>query len=149
MTARGIHVLDAMIHLCGPVTRVFAMSERRQVADDVDDTTSMLLRFSGGASASLATVMATGDFWRLHVLGSKGWIEMHGVRALTVSDLDRVVETTRFEPVDIERAELEAFADAITAGTPFAVSSEEAVNGVATLEAIVLSAERGAPVDVG
>jgi predicted dehydrogenase len=42
-----------------------------------------------------------------------------------------------------ERAELGGFADAIEGGRPFACPPEEAVHGVAVLEAIVRSAQSG------
>ncbi len=42
-----------------------------------------------------------------------------------------------------ERAELEGFADAITGAVPYACPPEDAVHGVAVLEAIVASARSG------
>ena len=42
-----------------------------------------------------------------------------------------------------ERAELEGFADAIEGRTPYACPPDDAVHGVAVLEAIVRSAESG------
>jgi predicted dehydrogenase len=41
---------------------------------------------------------------------------------------------------DTERAELEAFAEAIEGGAPYACPQDDAVHGVAILEAIVKSA---------
>jgi predicted dehydrogenase len=42
-----------------------------------------------------------------------------------------------------ERAELEGFADAIKGGAPYACPPDDAVHGVAVLEAIVRSAQSG------
>ena len=42
-----------------------------------------------------------------------------------------------------ECAELEGFADAIAGGTPYACPPEDALHGVAVLEAIVASARSG------
>src|SRR5690606_11797644 len=50
MTARGVHVLDSMVNLSGPVASVCAFSERLQHTIDVDDTTVCALRFAGGAT---------------------------------------------------------------------------------------------------
>ena len=63
MTARGIHTLDGMIQIAGPVASVYAFSDKRKLAPevDMDDTTSMLLRFAGGATGSLSTVFVTAD----------------------------------------------------------------------------------------
>lgn len=150
MTARGIHVVDAMIHLCGAIESVRAATSERRVLDvEMDDTTSMLLRFASGATAYLGTVMVTGHFWRVHVFGSRGWAELRGERTLVTCDLDGKTEVRDYPPFDIERAELEAFAHAVAGGEPFAVPPAEAAHGTAVLEAIAHAAETGAPVAVG
>jgi len=48
-----------------------------------------------------------------------------------------------------ERAELEAFADAIERGVPYACSPDDALHGVAVLEAVVRSAQSGRREAVG
>ncbi len=48
--------------------------------------------------------------------------------------------------VDKERLMLEAFADGVAKKVPFLVPAEQAVNGIAVLEAIVASAASGSPV---
>jgi predicted dehydrogenase len=50
--------------------------------------------------------------------------------------------------MDKEKAGLEGLADAVAAGKPFLVPPEEAVNGIAVLEAIVDSAARGQRVSI-
>ena len=150
MTARGIHTLDAMIHIAGPVRTVFAYSDRRKLAPEVeiDDTTSMLFRFANGVTGYLGTVFVTGDIWRVHVFGSNGWIEMRGDTELVTRTLEGTPEQITLPKVDKEQAELEAFADAATAGQPFMVPPEQAVNEIAVLEAIVASAAKGKPVQI-
>ena len=46
------------------------------------------------------------------------------------------------------RAELEAFADAVAAKQPYMVPPEQAVNGIAVIEAIVASEESGKPIKI-
>jgi len=151
MTARGIHALDGMIQIAGLVVSVYAFSERRKLSAEVelDDTTSMLLRFAGGASGYLGTVFVTGDFYRVHAFGSKGWLEMRGDNELIAAALDGPPERIALPPVDKEKAVLEAFADAVAARSPYMVPPEQAVNGIAALEAIVTSAASGRPVVIG
>lgn len=148
MTARGIHALDAMIGIAGPVSSVYAFSDRRKVEVDLDDTTSMLLRFAGGVTGYLGTVFVTGDFYRVHVFGSKGWIELRGDSDLTVRGLEGAPAKVPLETIDREKAALEAFAEAVANRQPFLVPAEEAVNGIAVLEAIVKSAAKGKPVAI-
>jgi predicted dehydrogenase len=143
MTARGVHVLDSMVSILGPVARAFAFSERLQHAIDVDDTTACVLRFASGTTGTLATLHAASALYRIHVFGSKGALEMRGDSELNVFDLGGVTERLSFEAIDKERAELEAFADAVTGGVKFAIAPEQIVNVVAATEAITASARSG------
>jgi len=149
MTGLGIHVVDAMIALMGPIEAVTALSIRQSLAIDLDDTTAMLLRFGSGALGSLVTLTATPLTWRLAVYGDGGWAEMRGHEELTVQrrDAERVIHV--FPATDIERAELEAFAAAAGGGDPYPLPLDQAVHGAAVLEAIIESAGREETVKVG
>jgi len=150
MTSRGVHALDAMIQIAGPVASVQAISERRALAVEIDDTTSMLLRFAGGVTGYLGTLHTTGEFWRVHAFGTKGWLEMRGDTELLARGMgaESSPERIAFAPLDRERAELEAFAAAVAAGQKFTVPPTEIVNGVAVLEALMASAAGGGAVRV-
>lgn len=143
MTARGVHVVDAMVHIAGLVNTVFAFSGRLQLAIDVDDTTSCLLRFASGATGYLGTLHATSAFFRIHAFGSKGALEMRGETELIASDLAGKIERFTYDVADKERAELEAFADAVASGVKFAIAPEEIVNTVAVMQAVTTSARSG------
>lgn len=145
MTARGIHVLDSMVHIAGPVESVFAFSEKLQHDIDVDDTTVCALRFAGGVTGLLATLHVASASYRIHVFGSAGALEMRGETELLRSDLQGNIERFSYPPVDKERAELEAFADAVAANIKFVIAPEEIVNGVAALEAVAASARTRQP----
>jgi predicted dehydrogenase len=149
MTARGVHVVDSMVHIAGPVETVFAFSERQQHAIDVDDTTACLFRFAGGVTGMLGTLHAASAFYRIHVFGSTGALEMRGETELLVSDLAGKTERVTYDAVDKERAVLEAFADAVTAGVKFVIAPEEIVNTVAVTEAVAASARGGKAVTIG
>ena len=150
MTARGIHTLDSMIQIAGLVTSVYAFSDKRKHLPEVtmDDTTSMLVRFASGATGYLSTIFVTAELWRVHVFGSKGWMESRGDTDITVRGLEGAPTKVPLEAVSKERAELEAFADAAAAKQQFQVPADEAVNGIAVLEAIVASAAKGRPVRI-
>jgi predicted dehydrogenase len=150
MAARGIHTLDAMIQIGGLVRNVFAYSDRRLSIPDVeiDDTTSMLLKFDSGVTGYLGTIFATAELWRVHVFGSNGWLEMRSHEDLYASALKGAPEKITLPARDLERAALEAFADGVAAGKRFVVPADEAVNGIAVLEAIVESAASGKPIPI-
>jgi predicted dehydrogenase len=148
MTGKGLHMSDLMISCVGPIAEVDARSLRQLKTTELDDTTLMLLRFASGATGCLATLTGTPDEWRLQLFGSKGWAEIRDQHRLTTKRAGERAEVLDFAPLDIERAELEAFADAVATGRPFPVAREEAVNNVAFLEAIGRSVEASGPVDV-
>ena len=147
MAALGIHMLDAMIHLLGPVQRVTALSKRRVLSAGVDDTTTVQLDFDSGATGTLTSLMATPLNWRLQLFGSEGWAAMADQQSLEVSRLEDLKESNQvFEAVDTLAAELNAFAAAIYEGTPFPISMSEALAGVAAMQAISQSAAAGGSV---
>jgi len=148
MTARGCHILDALVHLAGLATEVQAVSEPLQHEIDVDDTTACLLRFAGGATGTLATLHAATRFYRIHAFGSQGALELRGDTELELADLEGRVQRFTFEAIDKERAELEDFADAAQKGVKFLISPEEIVNVVAGTEAVVESAASGRAVAI-
>jgi predicted dehydrogenase len=153
-----VHVVDAMIYLGGPLESVVAQSFRRALDYGVDDTTSMLFRYKGGATAYLGTVIATAETWRMQVFGSNGWAEVGDVEHLTTWDLrfslidrdnitlKKAPHVMRFPQTSTERAELEDFARAIGARKP---PSGDAVHNVAVLEAILRSAQDGSRQGIG
>ncbi|MFN3657354.1 MAG: Gfo/Idh/MocA family protein [Pseudolabrys sp.] len=148
MAARGVHIVDSMVHIAGLVETVFAFSERQQHEIDVDDTTACAFRFAGGVTGLLGTLHATSHFYRIHVFGSAGALEMRGETELLVSDLAGKVERLSLAPADKERAVLEGFADAVAAGVKFVISPEEIVNTVAVMEAVAASARGGKAVAI-
>ena len=50
LTPMGVHAIDGMIDLGGPIEQVYCQSFHRVVPVDSDDTTSMLFRLKNGAS---------------------------------------------------------------------------------------------------
>jgi predicted dehydrogenase len=156
MTGRGVHVVDAMLYLAGRIEAVASQSLRLARDFGMDDTTSMLFRFAGGATGYLGTVVATAETWRLQVFGSNGWAEVGDVEHLTtwqmrVSFVDgkdlakkEKPRTVTFAAVSTERAELEHFAECALARRPIALPGGDEVHNVAVLQAILESAKERA-----
>ena len=151
MTGRGVHVVDAMIYLAGPVSQVTAQSFRLAQDFGMDDTTSMLMRFESGATAYLGTVIASAETWRMQIFGSKAWAEVGDVEHLHTWDLKvctidpdnitrkRQPERFTFEDTSTERAELEHFARHAASRLPLALPDGDAVQNVAVFDAIKAS----------
>lgn len=139
MAAMGIHMLDAMIHLLGPVHRVTALSRRRALTAEIDDTTTIQMEFENGATGCLTSLMATPSNWRLHLFGSAGWAAMPDQETLEVRYLDDAPITARYDPTDTLAEELRAFAKTIRQQVAFPVTKREAIAGVAAMQAITQS----------
>ena len=164
LTPLGVHAIDAMIDLCGPIDEVYCQSFRRAVSVDSDDTTSVLFRMTAGMSGYLGTMMATGPGFSFQIYGSKGWVRLEGMTHVAGASSEerrtRLFGTCRFQPVkgdaqvwqattlDIVKTSLEAFADAAEGRAPFPIPLDEMIHGVAVTEAVVRSAQMHAIVPV-
>jgi predicted dehydrogenase len=159
LTPMGVHAVDAMIDLCGPVDTVFCQSFRRVVEIPCDDTTSILFRMRDGASGYLGTLTATGPGFSLQLFGSKGWVRLEGMTHVAGASSEerrtRLFKSRISQPVggqaevcdaesyDVTRAALEAFAHAAAEGADYPIPVEQIVHGAAVTEAIARSAKSG------
>jgi predicted dehydrogenase len=159
LTPMGVHAIDGMIDLCGPIAQVYCQSFRRVVAVDADDTTSMLFRMQAGMSGYLGTMTATGPGFSFHVFGSKGSVRLEGMTHVAGASSEerrtRLFGTCKFQPVkgearvweaarlDVTRACLEAFGTAAQGGPPFPIPLDQMIHGAAVTEAVVTSAASG------
>ncbi|HLY46636.1 MAG TPA: Gfo/Idh/MocA family oxidoreductase [Stellaceae bacterium] len=159
MTAMGVHNLDAMIHLFGPIEEVYATSIRRAISYDAEDTTSVMFRFRSGMSATLLCCLATAVSYRLAVFGSKGCAELvtpqFDFHFTATPDGMPAGRHSQPAPETIEHrgfntlvAEFEAFAAAIAGGPAYPIPPDEVLHGVAAFEAIVQSAATNRPVKI-
>jgi predicted dehydrogenase len=142
LTANGIHAVDTMISLLGPVQDVTARAERRALPIEALDTVSAQLRFQSGATGHLTTLLGTPLVWRIHVFGTEGWAEVRDYHEITIRRQNDLEETHRFPDIDIERAELEAFAIAAEGRAKYPISHDEAIWGVEAFEAIACGIKR-------
>lgn len=148
MTGAGIHVLDALVSVAGPVGEVYAKAAVRRPYPDALDTVSVVLQFASGVTGTLATVRSSTFYWRLHVFGEAGSAEAVGENGLVLRVKGRKPETLHFDPVDTLLAEFDAFADAAAGVAPYITSTDEMIHTVAALEAIVASIGIGQPIRV-
>ena len=75
MTGMGIHVLDCLRELNGPMRRVSALSKSRVLNLPAGDTTAALIEFENGATGTLATTLKTPYAWRIAIYGENAWAE--------------------------------------------------------------------------
>jgi predicted dehydrogenase len=154
MTAVGVHLLDHMIEFAGTVRDVHC-AIRRSGTGPADDTTTILLRFAGGATGSIFCSVATATNFSFTVYGTKGLAEVSrpnlqafrfvpgADRAPTgpvVAPPDEIIEYPGF---DMLNAELTEFARCVRDKRPFPVGLDDVLHGMSVFDAAVRSAANG------
>ena len=131
---QGIHTVDALIWLMGPVVRVSGRTATRLHKIEVEDSAMALLEFASGALGSIeATTAAHPGFPRR--------IAISGTRAsMFHEDPPRAAAVSDAAP---HRRVLEDFLDAVRTGRPPACDGVEGRRSVAVVEAVYRSARSG------
>ncbi len=137
----GVHMIDLLCWLAGPVERIAAQAKRRAVTVEMEDTTSAIMEFASGATGYLGSHFACPYTSFLNVYGTaaNAFAAVDG-NALQVQAPGEQPLPRELTPVDTLKAELEEFADACAGGPAFRVRPAEAIHNVAVMEAIVASA---------
>jgi predicted dehydrogenase len=147
LTGAGLHVLDAFVSMLGPVARVYAQLNSREPGPPPLDTAMVMLDFVNGVTGSLATVRATPLYWRIHVFGTKGSIEVLDETTLVRRTSGGKPERTNYPAINVLRAELDAFADMIDRKIPFPVPEADVLATLSAFEAALRSMASGLPVN--
>lgn len=149
MTAIGVHLIDGMIDLLGPIREVTALTTHRAALHGGDDTTSVLLSFVNGATGHLFCSVAATPNYRMAVYGTQGLGEvlhhpMHIFRLTPSADPHQLsgaapeaIETPGFNMLT---AELMEFARCVAERRPFSTPLADILHGVDVFEAIAQSA---------
>jgi len=144
MASMGIHMIDVMQWLLGPVTRLACLGKRLAAPVDIEDTTCAMFAFESGATGALSS---------LFVSPLRAEFSLHGTarNVMAHEDFARIEVQdpgARPEPRDLGRAigesaslvaELSAFASACDGGPAYPVTPAEAARNVAVLKAIARS----------
>jgi predicted dehydrogenase len=150
MTGLGVHLIDAIVALLGEVECVYGQSRRVIQSEGLDEMTSAMLTLKSGVSAYLSTSVATEWCFTFRIIGENGWVESQNIPmdSMLVRPRGKDPEDFKFEPFDMQHAELETFADAINGTADYPVTTEEAIHVISVMRSIFDSIESGAPVNV-
>ena len=131
---QGIHTVDLLQWVFGPVARVAAKTRTALHAIEVEDTAAALLEFANGATGTIeaSTAAYPGFPRRLEVTGTKA--------SVVHEDPPRPAAVGDATP---HRRVFEDFIDAIRANRPPACDGREGRRSVALVEAIYRSAQSG------
>jgi len=149
MTGMGIHLTDLLISYFGRVETVQAMTSDRSLGWETGDVVTVQLGFEAGMTATLSAILHTPHFIRMHVFGSKKWIEIRNAThpdtpGGKISYVEAVTGSPHAEKTyewnDAVIANLEAFRRAAIGEGSYPFTPDEMVHNIEVLEAITLSA---------
>jgi predicted dehydrogenase len=150
MTGMGVHQIDNMIYLLGPVRAVSARSNRLVKRTALDDASVVALEFVNGVVATLVTSYVAPSIIRLGVIGTGGaaWNELDGRRLMVQSISDKEPTEIEIEILDTVADQLTEFASCIqNSGAP-ETGGLEGLRVVAVMEAAIAAAANGGTVEV-
>jgi len=154
---QGIHTVDLLLWLLGPVARVQALTATRLHSIEGEDVALALLRFASGAVATLeaTTVAFPGYPRRVEISGTEGTVVVEGdhvvaadlrspVAGLVTTGAERAPggSTAVVSDATPHRRMIEDFARAIVAGSAPACDGREGLRSLAVVEAVYAAAGR-------
>ncbi|MFL5606144.1 MAG: Gfo/Idh/MocA family protein [Gemmatimonadaceae bacterium] len=159
---QGIHTVDLLLWLFGPVARVWAVAKTVLHRIEVEDTVVATLEFANGAVGNLEVTTAAypGLPRRIELTGSRGTVVVEGDRLLTwaleqppalepphhAGSTNASATSPVVSDVTGHRRVLEDFVAAVRGRRPPRCDGAEGRRSVALIEAIYQSAEAHAPV---
>jgi len=155
----GIHPIETLIYLLGPVTEVQGYSTRVLAPVAIDDVGMATFRFENGAVASVTSNYVTPAVFEIHLYGEKAnlncvtnmsvWPDAIKTDATTSLTYQSRTEkgTVPFEPQDPLMLELDEFARSIWGETVPETGAKQALAAMAVVQAALLSHQHGKPVD--
>jgi UDP-N-acetyl-2-amino-2-deoxyglucuronate dehydrogenase len=147
LTQLGIHHVDTLQYLLGPVARVSAWQRRLAVKAAIPDVSTTLLEFESGALGYLGAHYAVPDTRYLFLLGTEANVRWDRALGLVVES-EAGSESITLQEIDTIQEEIDEFALCIATNSRPEVGGVEALAAVTVIEAAVLSNERGRPVDI-
>jgi UDP-N-acetyl-2-amino-2-deoxyglucuronate dehydrogenase len=148
---QGIHTVDLLLHLLGPVTRVSGLVATRFHKIEVEDTATALLEFENGAQGTLdvTTAAPPGRPRRLQIVGSAGSLVLEGDHLSgTTAGSPENASSPVVSDVSAHVRIIEDFVDAVRNGRPPICDGSEGRRSVEVVEAVYQSAREQRPIDL-
>lgn len=146
----GIHYVDVLEFLMGPVKRVTGMSAQLVLPGDNPDVGNLVLEHESGALSNLtASYASASEYYMMNIYGKEAsayYDLFNGLRALKRGESKPKPVAT--EANDAIREELEEFAHCIRSGTKPETDGFWAARNLAVIKAGIRSAREGRAVEV-
>ena len=146
----GIHYIDVLAYLIGPIHAVRAQSVQLVLPGDNPDVASLILQHENGSLSTLnASYASASEYYLMNVYGKDqtAYYDLHnGLRLLKRGESRPVAVPCAGNDTLVE--ELEEFAAAARGQAKHEVGGEEATRSLAVVRAGILSAREGRAVEV-
>ena len=158
----GVHHVDTLRYLFGPVVAVTALTKRLHTRAEVEDVTMTLLEFAAGHLGYVGSAWACPGVFFVHVYGTRAnyfyqvnfryWEQSHlldqhsRLERQTYGEMERVA--VQPAPTDMLREQLEEWAACIREGGRPEVGAREALEALAVVWAALRSAREGRRVEL-
>jgi len=156
----GVHCIDLIRYLCGPVQSVAALVDTLVDSSPVADTATLLLRHEGGAQTVVTSHWTTANhdperFNRVEIYGAEGTIVAAPIQAKDSAGTMQLITAEGIQDFSVEPggprphvALLESFAAAVAGKSPNPIPGEEGLAGLAVVEAARESARSGRRIEL-
>jgi UDP-N-acetyl-2-amino-2-deoxyglucuronate dehydrogenase len=158
----GIHQIENLIYLLGPVASVTGEFANAVAPGDVDDVGIVTMAFANGARATVVSSYVSPKVYELHLYGDHAnlrceadmrvWPNAEKVDRmtnLTLHPREGEIEEISVEPQDVLALQMEDFARSIRSGHEPETGAQQGLDTLAVVEAALQSYESGAPVRPG
>lgn len=149
MTSLGVHKVDTMHYLIGPMKRVAVFTKNEMERPEIDEATVIAIEFESGAVGTLVTSFVVPMISRISIYGMKAsaFNDFDGT-TLEVQKMDEGRVPVPLEPVDPVVDQLVEFGKVVRGEMDPETGATEGLAVVSVLEAMVESSLTGKAVDV-
>lgn len=146
----GIHYVDVLEFLLGPVAAVYARTTQLVLPGEIPDVANLLMEHQNGAQSILsASYASASEYYLMNIYGKEAtayYDLFEGLRCLRRGNNHS--EKIPFEKNDTIREEIDEFAECVRGNGEPEVSGERATESLAVIRAGVKSAEEGRRVEI-
>ena len=149
LTQLGVHHVDTLLYLGGPVKRVSAFLGRKKTRAEIPDLTSTIVEFDSGVQGYIGSNFASPRWtFFVYVYGTEGNLYYDRFEGLYHKVNDEARVAVPYESVDILMDELDHFADSLRNGTKPETGGKEGIDALAVVVAAIKSSEEGRAVEI-
>jgi predicted dehydrogenase len=150
MTGLGVHMVDNLHYLAGPVKRLSAFSNKLSSKGSQDNVASIVLEFESGALGYIGTTYGIPKVFNTAAFGTNAnaWSEEEGKRLFIQSKGEQTRTEESVDDGDAIADELADFARCIREGESPEAGGPEGLEVIAVLEAVIESVKSNRVVEV-